>query len=89
MAEQDNPLMTDQWVAKTNFPVGVDLTQVPPEMRYQYLGGRIFTIQFFPSGDVAKGELAPADLDFPVQEEGWYGAMGEFLGDEPNLPNWE
>jgi hypothetical protein len=87
--DQENPYETERWIEKTSFPIGVDLTQAPPEMRYQLLGGRVFTLQLFPSGDIARGELAPADLDFPAPQEGWYDGFGAFLGDEPNLPTWE
>jgi hypothetical protein len=85
----DSPYETEQWLAKTSFPIGVDLTQAPPEMRYQLLEGRVFTLQLFPGGDVAKGELAPADLDFELQGEGWYDGFGAFLGDDPQFPEWE
>jgi hypothetical protein len=89
MADDQNPLESDQWIAKTDSPIGVDLTQAPPEMRYQLLGGRIFTLQVFPSGAIARGEIAPSQLDFPAHEEGWYDGLGKYLGDEPNLPTWE
>lgn len=90
MAEEtENPHETDRWVEKTAYPIGVDLTQAPPEMRYQLLGGRVFTLQLFPSGGVARGEIEPDALDFPTDEDGWYDADGNFLGDDPNLPEWE
>jgi hypothetical protein len=89
MAEETNPYETDRWIEKTAAPIGVDLTQAPPEMRYQYLGGRVFTLQFFPSGAIARGELSPGQLDFVPEAEGWYDGEGKFLGDEPNFPEWE
>ena len=88
MAEE-NAYETDRWLEKTAAPIGVDLTQAPPEMRYQLLGGRVFTLQLFPSGAIARGEIAPSQLDFPAHEEGWYDGLGKFLGDDPNLPLWE
>lgn len=87
--EDDGALMTEQWIAKTNFAVGVDLSQPPPEMRYQLLQGRVHTLQLFPSGAIARGEVAPADLPFPIETEGWYNGDGLFLGDDPSLPTWE
>lgn len=88
MAE-DNPLMTEQWIAKTDFPIGVDLSQPPPEMRYQLLQGRLHTLQLFPSGAIARGEIEPASAGFQVDQEGWYDGDGKFLGDDPELPAWE
>jgi hypothetical protein len=85
----ENPHETEQWLAKTAAPIGVDLTQAPPEMRYQLLGDRVFTLQLFPSGAIARGEVAQSQLDFPTAEEGWYDGFGTFLGDEPNFPEWE
>jgi hypothetical protein len=88
--DDSNPLMSAQWIEKTNFPVGVDLTQEPPEMRYQLLNGRMHTLQFFPSGAIARGEVDPAAVDFPVDMgEGWYDGDGQFLGDDPAFPEWE
>ncbi len=90
MAAEDNPHLSDQWIEKTNFPVGVDLTQPPPEMRYQLLQGRMHTLQLFPSGAIARGEIDPTLAGFPTDAgEGWYLFDGTFLGDEPQLPEWD
>lgn len=76
-----------RWDAKTDFPIGVDLNQKPPEMRYQLLAGQVFTLQLFPSGAIARGVLAPIDLTFDLTPgDGWYDGDGRFLGDDPNLP---
>ena len=88
--QDDGALLTEQWIAKTNFPVGVDLSQDPPEMRYQLLEGRMHTLQLFPSGAIARGEVDPASVGFPVGTgEGWYDGDGRFLGDDPQLPEWD
>jgi len=86
----DDPLATDQWLAKTESPVGVDLSLPPPEMRYQLLQGRVHTVQFFPDGSIARGEVAPSDVGFSLAAgEGWYDWDGTFFGDDPSIPNWE
>ena len=84
----DNPLMSEQWVEKTNALVGVDLSQPAPEMRYQLLQGRVHTVQYFPDGAIARGEVEPGALPFSVVDDGWYDWDGTFLGDNPSLPEW-
>jgi hypothetical protein len=89
-AKEGEELLTEQWIAKTDFPIGVDLSQPAPEMRYQLLLGRMHTLQVFPSGAVARGEIDPALAGFPLDRgEGWYDGDGLFLGDDPQLPTWE
>lgn len=86
----DDPLATDQWLAKTEHPMGVDLSLPPPEMRYQLLQGRVHTLQLFPDGSIARGEVEPKDVGFPLDRgEGWYDWDGQFYGDDPSLPEWE
>lgn len=88
--EEESPLLTEQWIEKTSLPFGVDLSQDPPEMRYQLLEGRMHTLQLNPSGAITRGEVAPGDVGFPVDMgEGWYDGDGKFLGDDPQLPEWE
>lgn len=91
MAEgQENPLLSEQWVEKTNWPIGFVPGQPIPEMRYQLLQGRMHTLQLFPSGAIARGEIDPALAGFPLDGgEGWYDGDGKFLGDDPSLPDWE
>lgn len=90
MATDENPHLTERWVEKTAAPFGVDLSQEPPEMRYQLLEGRMHTLQLFPSGAVARGEVNPADVGFSVDRgEGWYNGDGSFLGDDPQFPDWD
>lgn len=86
----EDPLASDQWIAKTEHPVGVDLSVPPPEMRYQLLEGRVYTIQLFPNGEIAKGEIAIKDAGFPMDKgEGWYDWDGTFYGNDPSFPKWE
>lgn len=88
--EDGSPWTTDQWVEKTATPIGVDLSLPPPEMRYQLLQGRMHTIQFFPGGAIARGEIEPAHAGFPLDSgEGWYDGDGKFLGDDPAFPEWD
>ncbi len=90
MTEQDevldDALTSEQWIEKTNFLIGIDLSQPPPQMRYQLLQGRMHTLQLFPSGAIARGEIDPAHAGFPLTGgEGWYDGAGQFLGDDPGL----
>lgn len=89
MADEQGELFSEQWVEKTNFPIGVDLTQPPPQMRYQLLQGRMHTLQLMPSGGIVRGEIDPALAGFPLQGEGWYDRDGTFLGDDPQLTEWQ
>lgn len=91
MADQqnDDPYATEQWIEKTAYPIGVDLSQPAPEMRYQLLEGRLHTLQLFPTGAIARGEIQPQDAGFTVGAEGWYDGDGAYLGDDPQLPTWE
>lgn len=87
--QEENPLLTERWVEKTAYPVGVDLSLPPPEMRYQLLQGRMHTLQLFPGGAIARGEIDPTLAGFPLEGEGWYDGDGKFLGDDPALPDWD
>ena len=80
--------MTDEerWAEKTDFLVGIDLSQPAPELRYQLLGGALHTLQLMPDGAVVRGQLDPGQVPFPTPEEGWYDWDGAFLGDEAGLP---
>lgn len=79
--ERTNP----SWEGKTDFPPGwpVDPSALP-ELLYQALGGRVFTLLRFPDESVSRGEVALADLESvvggPVTREGWYSASGTYLG---------
>lgn len=80
---------TQAWADKTDFLIGADLSAPPPEMRYQLLAGRVYTLQRFPSGSVARGEISLPEFEaFTGKElgaDGWYDPWGEFLGDEPGF----
>lgn len=84
------PEMTEadlaRWRAKTDFLPGINLSQPAPEMRYQLLDGRVYTLQIMPNGSVTRGELEIAQLSFPLPAEGWYDWDGTYLGEDPMLP---
>jgi hypothetical protein len=82
-------LLSEQWIAKTDFPIGVNLDDEPPEMRYQLLQGRVYTLQVMYDDTRLRGEVQISELPFSVaQGEGWYDGDGNFLGDDPKLPDW-
>ncbi len=80
---------SEAWAEKTDFLVGADLSQPAPVMRYQLLQGRIFTLQLFPDGSTARGEVGREEFEAytsrPLGDEGWYDPFGEFLGDDPGI----
>lgn len=77
------------WGDKTSFAPGVpdDLGAVP-ELLYQVLLGRVFTLTRWRDGSTARGEVQLADLEAvagsAVAREGWYDALGKYIG--PELP---
>lgn len=60
-----------------------------PQLRYQLLNGQVFTLTVWPSGSTARGSVPVGELQDRVGsselEEGWYDALGEYLGDDPGL----
>lgn len=77
------------WADKTGFAPGMpeDAADIPT-MRYQVLHGRVFTLTRWRDGSTARGETELAVLqklvDGPIRE-GWYNAVGDYLGDNPGL----
>lgn len=61
-----------------------------PELRYQLLMGQVFTLNVWPSGSTVRGIATLQELrdrtGMADPDEGWYSALGEFLGDDPRLP---
>lgn len=91
MAEyEDRDETSEGWAEKTNFLPGVYEGQAPPELRYQLLQGKVFTLQLFADGAVARGEIEPRQMESLIgaaaQEDGWYHPDGTYLGDEPGFP---
>ena len=82
MAKKINPT----WEGKTSFLPGMPsyLSQIP-DLKYQALEGRVYTILRFPNDSVSHGEIPLAQLEDLVGkgmvEEGWYSASGEYLGE--------
>ena len=75
------------WAGKTSFAPGVpDTPSAVPELFYQVLNGRVFTLTRWKDGSTARGEVALTDLvalaGQPVNRDGWYDAMARFIGRE-------
>lgn len=75
------------WEDKTSFAPGVpDDPDAVPELLYQVLLGKVFTLMRWRDGSTARGEVALADLEAlagsAVTREGWYDALGRYLGAE-------
>lgn len=73
------------WDDKTSFAPGVpDDPDAVPELLYQVLLGRVFTLTRWRDGSTARGEVELADLESvagsAVAREGWYDALGAYLG---------
>jgi hypothetical protein len=73
------------WEGKTSFAPGLSDDNAPT-LRYQALHGRVYTLQAWPDGSTARGEVELAHLEAlaggPVKE-GWYSALGEWVGASP------
>lgn len=75
------------WEDKTSFAPGVpDDPDAVPELLYQVLLGRVYTLTRWKDGSTVRGEVALADLEGvaggPVTREGWYDALGKYIGAE-------
>jgi hypothetical protein len=69
---------------KYDWAPGVPLdTSNLPRLFYQALLGRVFTLQRWPDGSTARGEVSLAELEALVGgtvREGWYDAAGIYRG---------
>jgi hypothetical protein len=74
----------EHWEGKTSFAPGVPTDpDAIPVLRYQALMGKVFVLQRWRNGSTARGEIALAELEKLVGggvKEGWYNALGEYLG---------
>lgn len=73
------------WEGKTDFAPGVpEDPGVIPDLYYQVLLGRVYTVKIHPDESVSHGEIALADLESlkgsPVTKEGFYDFKGSYLG---------
>lgn len=91
MAGEDDKefLPGPDWDDKVSFAPGVsDDPDAVPELLYQVLLGRVYTLTRWRDGSTARGEVPLADLEGvagkPVTKEGWYDALGSYVG--PELP---
>lgn len=57
-----------------------------PTVRFQVLGGRVYTLEVWKDGSTVRGEMPLADLSHrfgrKVEQEGWYDVLGTYLGDD-------
>lgn len=77
------------WEDKTGFAPGVpDDPDAIPELFYQVLLGKVFTLQRWKDGSTVRGEILLADLEAlagqTISKEGWYDALAKYIG--PELP---
>lgn len=75
------------WEDKTSFAPGVsDDPDAIPELNYQVLLGRVYTLTRWKDGSTVRGEVTLQDLEAvagsAVTKEGWYDALGAFVGAE-------
>lgn len=76
-----------------NLPIGMDLEAPAPTLRYQLLQGQVYSLQIWTDGSTMRGQVPISELEDRVGvapgtalEEGWYNAFGEFMGDDPKIP---
>ncbi len=87
MAEDKTFTPGPDWEDKMSFAPGVpdDLDSIP-ERLYQALLGRVYTLTRWKDGSTARGEIPLADLESvagkPIVKEGWYDALGKYIGAE-------
>ncbi|UIS24787.1 hypothetical protein AXL1_17 [Stenotrophomonas phage vB_SmaS-AXL_1] len=76
-----------EWEGKMSFAPGVpEDPDAIPELFYQVLLGRVYTLTRWKDGSTARGEVQLADLEAvaggAITREGWYDALGAYLGAE-------
>ncbi|UGL62850.1 hypothetical protein [Xanthomonas phage MET13-T1] len=76
-----------EWEGKMDFAPGVpEDPDATPELFYQVLLGRVYTLTRWRDGSTGRGEVQRADLEAlaggPITREGWYDALGKYLGAE-------
>ncbi|XAQ48598.1 hypothetical protein [Xanthomonas phage vB_XeuM-YB23] len=76
-----------EWEGKMDFAPGVpEDPDAAPELFYQVLLGRVYTLTRWRDGSTGRGEVQLADLEAlaggPITREGWYDALGKYLGAE-------
>ncbi len=75
---------------RMDFAPGVPIDPLAiPELRFQLLQGVVYTLQVWASGSTSRGSVPVKELQDRVGHElqdGWYDALGTYLGDDPQLP---
>jgi len=87
MADSDKFEPSPDWEDKMSFAPGVpDDPEAIPELYYQALLGRVYTLTRWKDGSTARGEVTLEDLGAvagsAIYKEGWYDALGAFIGAE-------
>ncbi len=85
--EQDDFEPGPGWAEKVSFMPGVpEDDDAVPELYYQVLLGRVHTLQRWKNGSTARGEVGLAELEAvaggSITREGWYDALGRYVGSE-------
>jgi len=87
MAEPFEP--GPEWAGKVEFAPGVPLDPADvPKLRYQTIMGRVYVLQRWPDGSTVRGEITLQELEALVGSqvrEGWYDALGNYLGIDAGL----
>jgi hypothetical protein len=82
-----DPHASARWLEKTGYAIGVpDDPDAIPRVRYQLLQGRVYTLTTWRDGSTIRGETdieTLAALVGSTPQEGWYDALGKYLGDDP------
>lgn len=76
-----------EWEGKTSWAPGVpDDPDAIPELLYQVILGRVHTLTRWKDGSTSRGEVTLQDLEAlagqAITKEGWYDALGKYLGSE-------
>lgn len=90
MGDIESPLRTDSWKEKTSgIPGYIPGETLIPELRFQVLGPNVYSLQVWPDGETARGQLTIPELESQlgksVTKQGWYDHEGKYLGDDPGL----
>lgn len=80
-----------RWAEKTEHAIGMPSDpDAIPTRRYQVLHGSVFTLVVWKDGSTARGQVDLEVMQDLVGKdvalrEGWYDALGNFLGDDAKL----
>lgn len=91
MIDELSPEDAARLEAKMAFAPGIAEGTDVPDLRFQVLHGRVYTLQVWADGSTARGEMTldelEAHLGREIKQEGWYDHEGTYLADDPRLPS--